>query len=376
MPSKESTSNHLPHQKRQAPKPPVIVEETHKNVIEPTNSTDDITKTETVTTEEKPKDIEPAKVEEVVESKPEKSEPLVDDMKQIEAMDTSEEKPSSDNQNESQIEETKSSEERMSPNYEVVVSPNHSTIIKTLEDSNPDMSHVSIVTIDNNGTDVLIQTTNDGSSSESEHISQTPPPPHFPSSPTKDEVVIIRNEDFSTSDKIVVTTEYMPSSDENTFQNDTKVFAKDDQNTSNASPVTEADDTISIHTSSSDNSANQSEFKPKIKVNLNLVSESEPQSSSKVLSKDKIETSEVSKSRVDQIPNPKTSKTKAVAAATNGMYTPEAANKSNNAAVLKRELSDSGSFFSVSSDKENNNETETSHQNQNPVVLRKRREKV
>jgi len=259
-----------------------------------------------------------------------------------------------------------------SSGFEVTVSPNHSTIIKNSEDSNLDMSHVSIVTIDNNGKDVMIQTANEDNNSEAEILNL------MNNSPT-DEVVIVRNDEYPTSDKIVVTTEYVPSSDENALQKDVKKESEINADVAiHVPPHYDADDTISTHTSSSDNSANQNDNKPRIKVNLNLVSESEHEPYSDAYSADKSEYNEVSKTRLDQVPTQNDVKNKKINSnnrnsVPNGVFPSASPPVKSNAPALKRELSDSGSFFSISSDKENNNENENSQQN---IILRKKREKV
>ena len=339
------TTNHNNHQKRQAPKPPLISKDSSEKIGN--DSTEEkIPERDSLVNENncsKAKEKRDSDINSNIDSI------ISNEINSIETKDSIQSEP-----------ENEETENLLIPSYEVTVSPNHSTIIKTVEDSNPDMSHVSIVTIDN-GKDVLIQTANEENNSSSQQM--TP----FANTSTKDEVIIVRTEEFPKTDKIVVTTEYMPSSDENTVQKDTKESEIcGEQSTSRVSPQSDGDDTSSIQTSSSDNSANQSELKPRIKVNLNLVSETETHSEAVVT-----ETREKSKTRVDQVPNQKETQHKANVS--NGMFPSDSAIKSS-ATALKRELSDSGSFFSVSSDKENSSQNESNPQN--PVILRKRREKV
>jgi hypothetical protein len=218
----------------------------------------------------------------------------------------------------------------------------------------------------------MIQTANEDTNSGEDILNLMTP---YQNNTTNDEVVIVRNDEYPTSDKIVVNTEYMPSSDEISSPRDSKTLKNDFETTPEVG-IHDADDSISIHTSSSDNSANQND-KPRIKVNLNLVSESEHDPYSDGGSVDTSECSETAKTRVDQVPNHKDSNDKKVDSNNknilpNGVFPSASSAVKSNASALKRELSDSGSFFSVSSDKENNNESE----NNQHIILRKRREKV
>jgi hypothetical protein len=363
---KESTSpagNHS-HHKRQAPKPPPVISD---------KNTADSDSTEDNKASEQEKEIPPKikVVNENIDSKADESEPEIINSKNDSENVANESRISSD-LDEEQTNNRDSTNDSSSLGYEVTVSPNHRTIIKTLEDSNLDMSHVSIVTIDNNGKDVMIQTANEDTNSGNDILNLMTP---YQNNTTNDEVVIVRNDEYPTSDKIVVNTEYMPSSDEISSPRDSKTL-RNDFETNPDVVIHDADDSISIQTSSSDNSANQND-KPRIKVNLNLVSESEHDPYSDGGSVDTSEFSEIAKTRVDQVPNHKDSNNKQMDSNNknnlpNGVFPSASPAVKSNASVLKRELSDSGSFFSVSSDKENNNESE----NKQNVIMRKRREKV
>lgn len=369
---KESTSlagNHS-HHKRQAPKPPPVISD---------KNTADSNSTETNKASEQEKEIPPKKQieNENIDSKADESEPEIINSK-TESENVANENRISSDLDEEQTSNKDSTNNSISLGYEVTVSPNHSTIIKTLEDSNLDMSHVSIVTIDNNGKDVMIQTANEDTNSGNDILNLMTP---YQNNMTNDEVVIVRNDEYPTSDKIVVNTEYMPSSDEISSLKDSKTLRNDFETNPevgiHGSPHYDADDSISIHTSSSDNSANQNDNKPRIKVNLNLVSESEHDPYSDGGSVDTSEFSEIAKTRVDQVPNHKDSDNKKMDSNNknilpNGVFPSASSAVKSNASALKRELSDSGSFFSVSSDKENNNESE----NNQHIILRKKREKV
>ncbi|XP_054167403.1 serine/threonine-protein kinase 10-like [Oppia nitens] len=336
--------SHSHHHKRQAPKPPQIVNDT-KNISDKINSNDNNIETiqQLDTTNEIKNENKEIKKDNNIEDNNENIEPIAKGL---------------------QIQ----NEENSIGNYEVTVTPIHSTIIKT-EESIADTSHVSIVTIDNNGKDVTIQTASDEENSLKTSNSLS----GYLNNTFKDEVVVVGNDLFS--DKIVVNTEYMPSNDEN----ETKIVGTEsesaDQISSQSSSHIDADDSLSIHTSSSDNSANNSD-KPRIKVNLNLVSESEhePYSHQK-------DTNETPKTRVDQVPvvndnmTPKhTGNSFTKSNVTNGVNSPKSKVKTN-VSALKRELSDSGSFLSVNSDKENSISNDNQNNTQNPIVLRKRREK-
>lgn len=380
---KPSPISHTHHQKRPAPKPPQInecdenISSDDKKLSQQENQVKDIptnisTSETVVSRDDTDKSIGP----QVNDIKSISDEKLPQDLNERKNESAINESVDDSEKNIKEQESTTSNKQLgTSTVFEVTVSPNHSTIIKNLESecNSTDMAHVSIVTIDDNGKDVMIQTAqNDSTVDVSEIISpyQNNNSDHIKQnqniSNTMDEVVIVRNEDYPPSDVIIVSNEYIPSVENSACNPESEIQGSTHQ---------DVDDRISIQTSSSDNSANPNDFsRPKIKVNVNLVSESEQDaySGSDAYSVDtQTEYSEVAKTRVDQVPidssNKKVDLTSSISLP-NG--TPHSRTHGSS---LKRELSDSGSFFSVSSDKENNGNATPLSQ---PVVLRKRRDKV
>lgn len=300
--------------------------------------------------------------------------------------------------------DTKNASPTNSLSEEVTICRDYSTIIadeETDRTADVDTSHVSIVTIEDNGKEV-IQTTKE----YYEKTTFVDNPSANSLLPSKDEVLIIHND--PKNDVIVVSNDYVPNhSSPATKKNPSqRVEIVPESSSSNQ----DTDDQLSIRTSSSDSSSRQGTgSRKKVPVNLNLIEDVEATSrhnqhnknhatSTKTTAGGK-DDDDVRRTRVDQVPSknktsstcapqddthhrttsakssPKRTVPNGIAPATNHKVPTQQTNSTNkqpstivnnnnnansnsnsNNVALRRELSDAGScgsFLSANSDKEN-----------------------
>ena len=254
-------------------------------------------------------------------------------------------------------------------NYEVTISQNHSTIIDNLDltkhELPNDLSHVSIVTIDDNGKEVVIKTDNEEMNDQNE-VGEI----NFQNEKSQKEVSLVRNENYQ-NDIIVVNNEYMPQSEQ--ISDTHSELVKNNVRNYNQESISqlETDDQLSVQTTSSDSSYVENGKSSGIKVNVNLISNSEQNLTDELNTKiDK--TKDESKTKVDQVPLQTDLDDKQLNTP-NGVPT-SSLNTKQHASSLKRELSDTGSFasfYSASSETDNKIQDEKQQ-----IILRKKKEKV
>lgn len=250
---------------------------------------------------------------------------------------------------------------------EVTISSCHSTILAYGEENqpHPNLAHVSIVTIEDNGKDVTIKKISDENerTEKSNNISRTDNSKDifFPRAPSlvKDEVVVVRDQNTPAKEVIIVSNEF----------NEASHNIVDEKNAKKLSNINDSDDQLSLKTLSSESSASLNENKPRIKVNLNLVSDSDDQSSSRKSSLD-VDPGSNLLARLDRthVNEHEKSKPNVSSSVPNGI-------PSSTHGKVKLESSDCvscGSFNSLNSDKENKVEP-ASKEPQSGVVLRKKK---
>ena len=255
-------------------------------------------------------------------------------------------------------------------NYEVTISQNHSTIIDNLDltkhELPNDLSHVSIVTIDDNGKEVVIKTDNEEMNDQNE-VGEI----NFQNEKSQKEVSLVRNENYQ-NDIIVVNNEYMPQSEQISDTHEQLVNNNVRNYNQESISQVETDDQLSVQTTSSDSSYIENGKSSGIKVNVNLISNSEQNLTDELNTKiDK--TKDESKTRVDQVPLQTDLDDKQLQNTPNGVPT-SSLNTKQHASSLKRELSDTGSFasfYSASSETDNKIQDEKQQ-----IILRKKKEKV
>lgn len=255
-------------------------------------------------------------------------------------------------------------------NYEVTISQNHSTIIDNLDltkhELPNDLSHVSIVTIDDNGKEVVIKTDNEEMNDQNE-VGEI----NFQNEKSQKEGSLVRNENYQ-NDIIVVNNEYMPQSEQISETHEELVNNNLRNYNQESISQVEIDDRLSVQTTSSDSSYIENGKSSGIKLNVNLKSNSEQNLIDE--SNTKIEkTKDESKTRVDQVPLQTDLDDKQPQNTPNGVPT-SSINTKQHASSLKRELSDTGSFasfYSASSETENKIQDEKQQ-----IILRKKKEKV
>lgn len=255
-------------------------------------------------------------------------------------------------------------------NYEVTISQNHSTIIDNLDltkhELPNDLSHVSIVTIDDNGKEVVIKTDNEEMNDQNE-VGEI----NFQNEKSQKEGSLVRNENYQ-NDIIVVNNEYMPQSEQISETHEELVNNNLRNYNQESISQVEIDDRLSVQTTSSDSSYIENGKSSGIKLNVNLKSNSEQNLIDE--SNTKIEkTKDEPKTRVDQVPLQTDLDDKQPQNTPNGVPT-SSINTKQHASSLKRELSDTGSFasfYSASSETENKIQDEKQQ-----IILRKKKEKV
>ncbi|RWS09154.1 STE20-like serine/threonine-protein kinase, partial [Dinothrombium tinctorium] len=243
---------------------------------------------------------------------------------------------------------------------EVTVSSDHSTII---DENSADISHVSIVTIDN-GKDISIKTapredlpteTSESSGSDKRV---------FINEQKNDDIIILK--DAPTSDEVIVVSNNFILKDNS---EDTARLTDYDAVSKPLIVDSEFDERASVHTSSSDSSVGK-----RVKINLNLVSESEESSKSESFKNETkvCSDNETGKAKLSKTQSTEEKRASKTSATDDNLSVPNSYNQASN---IKRQPSDTGSFESfksLNSDKENRGDSQT---DQTQVLLRKKKEK-